>query len=124
MPISNQLMRSRVVTNNFSRKILKLKIFKSKENVFWTVHCVSKIMVFLVLMLHYFLSTCLVLYVLKFLWPDVAYIEKSCNVLLLISDYFRNLPYYLDQVMLKQTLVLKNPQLSIFSLELKWSSCP
>ena len=96
MPISNQLMLARAGTYNFSRKTLKLKFFSSKENNFCTVHCLPKIMAYLVLMLHYFLPTCLVIYVSKkllFLHADAVYIEKSCNVLLFINDYFCNLPF-------------------------------
>ena len=55
MPLGNQLMCARVGTYNFSRKDFKPKIFSSKENNFYTVHCLSKIMAYLVLMLHYFL---------------------------------------------------------------------
>ena len=54
MPIGDQLMRARVGTYNFSRKVLKLKIFSSVENDFYTVHCLSKIMAYLVLMLYQF----------------------------------------------------------------------
>ena len=64
MPIGNQLMRARVGTYNFSRKVLKLKIFSLGENNFHTVHCLSKIMAYLVLMLYYFLSICLVTFIL------------------------------------------------------------
>ena len=63
MPIGNQLMRARVGTYNFSRKVLKPKIFSSEENKFYTVQCFSKIMAYLVLMLHYFLSIYLVIFI-------------------------------------------------------------
>ena len=62
MPIGNQIMRSRVGTYNFSKKALKPKVFSSEENNFYTVHCLSKIMAYLVLMLYYFLSICLVIF--------------------------------------------------------------
>ena len=119
MPIGNQLMHTRVGTYNFSPKVLKLKIFSSKENNFYSVHCLSKIMAYSVLMLHYFSSICLVTYIfnkLLFLYAVAAYIGKSCNVLLFINDYFRNLPLV--------ALLLKNRQLSNFILQPKWSSCP
>ena len=61
MPIGNQLMRARVGTYNFSRKVLKPKIFSSGENNFYTVHFLSTIMTYLILMLYYFLSICLVI---------------------------------------------------------------
>ena len=100
MPIGNQLIRATVGTYNFSRKVLKPKIFSSKENNFYTVHCLSKIMAYLVLMLYYFLSICLVI----FIFDDVtAYIGKSSNALPFINDYFRN-DYFRN-------------------LEPKWSSC-
>ena len=95
MPIDNQLMRARVCTYNFKRKVLKPKIFSSKENNFYAVHCLSKIMAYLVSMLYYFLSICLVIYIfnkLLFLYDVAAYIGKSCNSLLFINNYFRNLP--------------------------------
>ena len=53
-------------------------------------------MAYLVFMLHYFLSTCFVIYIFKkllFLYVVAVYIEKSCNVLLFINDYFRNLTF-------------------------------
>ena len=62
--IGNQLMRERVGTYNFSRKVLKPKIFSSEENNFCIVHFLSKIITYLVLMLYYFLSLCLVLFIL------------------------------------------------------------
>ena len=37
MPIGKQLMRARAGTYNFSRKVLKPKIFSSKESNFYTV---------------------------------------------------------------------------------------
>ena len=63
MPISNQLIRTRVGTYYLSRKVLKPKIFSSKESNFYTVHCLSKIMAYLVLMLYHFLSICLVIFI-------------------------------------------------------------
>ena len=63
--IGNILMHAGVGTYNFSRKVLKPKIFWSKENNFYTVYCLSKITVYLVLMLYYFLSKCLVLFILN-----------------------------------------------------------
>ena len=121
MPIGNQLMRARAGTYNLIGKILKPKIFSSNKNNSYNVLCLSKIMAYLVLMLHCLLSLCLVTYIfnkLLFLYAATAYIGKSCNVLLFINDYFCNLPlwycYYLDRVMLKQTLVQKNRQLSNF----------
>ena len=120
MPIGNQLMRARVGTYNFSRKVLKPKIFSSEENKFYTMHCFSKIMAYLVLVLYYFLSICLVIFIFhKFLsfYAITAYFGKSSNALHFINISVI-LPlwhcYYLDQVMLKQTLVLKNHQLSNF----------
>ena len=62
MPIGTQLMRARVGTYNFSRKVLKPKIFSLGENNFHTAHCLSK-MAYLVLMLYYFLSVCLVIFI-------------------------------------------------------------
>ena len=96
MPIDNQPMRARVGTYNFKQKVLKPKIFRSKENNFYTVHCLSKIMAYLALMLHYFLSICLVILIfnkLLFLYAVAAYIRKSYNALLFINDCFRNLPF-------------------------------
>ena len=90
MSIGNQLMRARVGTYNFSRKVLKPKIFSSKENNFYTVRCLSKIMAYLVLMLYYFLSICLLIFVFD---AVTAYIGKSSNTLPFINDYFCNLPF-------------------------------
>ena len=90
MSIGNQLMRRRVGTYNFSRKVLKPKIFSSKENDFYTVRCLSKIMAYLVFMLYYFLSICLVIFIFD---AVTAYIGKSSNALPFINDYFRNLPF-------------------------------
>ena len=93
MPIGNQLMRARVGTYNFSRKVLKPKIFSSEENKFYTVHCFSKI---IVLMLYYFLSICLVIFIFRkllFFYTVTAYFGKSSNALLFINDYLRNLPF-------------------------------
>ena len=56
-------MRARNGTYNFSRKDLKLKIVSSKENNFYIVHCSSKTIAYLVLMLFYFLSKCLVIFI-------------------------------------------------------------
>ena len=96
MPIGNQLMRARVGTYNINRKVLKPKIFSSEENKFYTVHCFSKIMACLVLMLYYFLSICLVIFIFHKLlsfYAVTAYFEKSSNALLFINDYFRCLPF-------------------------------
>ena len=86
MAIGNQLMHSRVGTYNFSRNILKPKIFSSKENNFFTVLCLSKIMAYLVLRLYYLLSICLVIFIFD---AVTAYIGKSSNTL----PYFCNLPF-------------------------------
>ena len=75
---------------------MRPKIFSSKENNFYTAHCLSTIIAYLVFSLHYFLSTCLVIYAFKkllFLYALAAYIEKSCNALSFINDYFCNLPF-------------------------------
>ena len=96
MPIGNQLMHARVGTYDFSRKVLKPKIFSLGENNFHTVNCLSKIMAYLVLMLYCILSICLVIFVfykLPFFYAVTAYIGKSSNALLFINDYFRNLPF-------------------------------
>ena len=53
-------------------------------------------MAYLVLMLYYFLSICLVifiLYKLLFFYAVTAYTGKSSNALLFINDCFRNLPF-------------------------------
>ena len=63
MPIHNQLMRARVGTYYLNRKVLKPKIFNSKESNFYTLHCLSKIMAYLVLMLYYFLYIYLVIFI-------------------------------------------------------------
>ena len=84
------MMRARNGTYNFSRKVLKPKSFSSKENNFYAVHCLSKIMVYLVLMLYYFLSICLVMFIFD---AVTAYIGKSSNALPFINDYLRNLPF-------------------------------
>ena len=96
MPKGNELIRARVGIYNVSRKSWKPKVFSLKENNFYTVHCLSTIIAYLVFLLHYFLSTCLVIYAFKkllFLYALAAYIEKSCNVLSFINDYFCNLPF-------------------------------
>ena len=96
MPIGNQLMRARVGTYNFSRKALKPKISSLGENNFHTVHCLSKTMAYLILMLYYFLSICLVIFIfykLLFFYAFTAYIGKSSNALLFINGYLRNLPF-------------------------------
>ena len=59
-------MRGRVGTYNFSRNVLKPKIFSSEENNFYTVHCLSVIMVCLVLMLFYFLYVSQYLFLIDF----------------------------------------------------------
>ena len=93
MPIGNQLMRARVGTYNFSRKVLKPKIFSLGENNFHTVHCLSK-MTYLVFMLYYFLSVCLVIFIFyKLIYVFTAYIGKSSNAVLFINDYFHNFPF-------------------------------
>ena len=48
----------------------------------------------LVLILYYFLSTCLVIFIFyKFFCTATAYIGKSSNAPLFINDYFCNLPF-------------------------------
>ena len=112
-------MCARVGTYNSSRKVLKPKIFSLGENNFHTVHCLSKIMAYLVLMLYYFLYICLVIYAFyKLLFFMLSLHTSETEVML----YFLSMTisvifllwhcYYLDQVMLKQNLVLKNLQLS------------
>ena len=96
MPIDSQLMHARVGTYNFSRKVLKLKISSLGEHNFHTVHCLSKTMAYLILMLYYFLSICLVIFIfykLLFFYAVTAYIRKSSNALPFINDYFRNPPF-------------------------------
>ena len=112
-------MCARVGTYNSSRKVLKPKIFSLGENNFHTVHCLSKIMAYLVLMLYYFLYICLVIYVfykLLFFMLSLHTLENQVMLYFLsmtISVIFLLWHcYYLDQVMLKQNLVLKNFQLS------------
>ena len=56
-------MRARIRTNKFSQKDLQLKIFSSKENNFYTVHFLSKIMAHLVLIMFYFFSKFLVIFI-------------------------------------------------------------
>ena len=63
MPIGNQLMHARVGNYNFSRKVLKPKIFSLGKYNFHTMHFLSKIMAYLVLMLNYFLCICLVIFI-------------------------------------------------------------
>ena len=77
MPIGNQLMRARIGTYNFSRKVLRPKIFSPEENKFYTVHCFSGIMASLVLMLYYFLSICLVIFI--FHGPKKLSVIKFCH---------------------------------------------
>ena len=60
------------------------------------MQCLPKVMAYLALMLNYFLCTYLAIYIFKKVlsFHDVtAYIEKSCNVLILINDFFSNLPF-------------------------------
>ena len=116
MSIGNHLMHKRVGTYNFSRKVLKPKIFSSRENHFYTVHRLSKIMAyFLLLMLNYFLSACLVIFVF-----DAVTAYSKNQVMPYLSSIIISvmLPlwhfYYLGRVMSKQILVLKNYQLSNF----------
>ena len=87
------------------RKVLKPKIFSSKENNFYTVHCLSKIMAYLVLMLYYFLSICLVIFIFD---AVTAYIEKSSNTLPFINSYFCNLPF-VELLQLRSGNVETNP---------------
>ena len=111
MPIGNQLMRARVGTYNFSRKVLKPKISSLGENNFHTVHCLSKTMAYLILMLYNFLSICLVIFIfykLQFFYAVTAYIRKSSNALLFISGYFRN-PPFVALLLLRSGDVEKNP---------------
>ena len=52
-------------------------------------------MAYLVLMLYYFLSICLVVFIFNqilFFYALTTYSEKS-NTVLFINDYFRNLPF-------------------------------
>ena len=122
---------ARVGTYNFSRKVLIPKIFSSKENNVYTVHCLSKIMAYLVLMLYYFLSICLVIFIFHKLLFFILSLHTLKNQVML---YFLSVTisvifslwhcYYLDQVMLRQTLALKNCQLSNLSLEPNGFSCP
>ena len=93
MSIGNQLMHARVGAYNFSRKVLKLKIFSLKESNFYTVHCLSKVMAYLVLMLYYFLSICSVILIFHKLLFFTCHIGKSSNALLFINNYFRSLPF-------------------------------
>ena len=68
-------------------------------------------MAYLLLRLHYFLSTCLAIYIfqnLPFLYANVAYIKKSSNILVFINDYFRNLPFVV-LVLLRSDNVETNP---------------
>ena len=84
------------LTYNSSRQVFKPKIFGSKGNNFYTVYCLSKIMAYLALMLHYFLSICFEINIFNkvlFLYVVAEHIEKSCNILLFINDYFRDLPF-------------------------------
>ena len=131
MPVGNQMICARVGTYNFSRKVLIPKIFSSKENNFYTAHCLSKIMAYLVLMLYYFLSICLVIFVFHKLLFFMLSLHTLKNQVML---YFLSVTisvisplwhcYYLDQVMLRKTRALKNCQLSNLSLEPKGFSCP
>ena len=89
-----------------SRKVLKLKIFSSKENNFFIVHCLSKIMAYLVLMLYYFLSICLVIFIFD---AVTAYIVKSSYALPFINDYFRNLIPFVALLLLRSGDVETNP---------------
>ena len=121
MPIGNQLMHARVGTYDFRRKVLKPKIFSLGENNFHTVNCLSKIMAYLVLMLYCILSICLVIFVfykLPFFMLLLHTLENQVMLYFLSMTISVIFPlrhcYYLDQVMLKQTLVLKNRQLSNF----------
>ena len=53
-------------------------------------------MAYLALMLHYFLSICFEINIFNkvlFLYVVAEHIEKSCNILLFINDYFRDLPF-------------------------------
>ena len=79
-----------------SQKVLKPKIFSSEEIKFYTMHCVSKIMAYLVLILYYFLSICLVIFIfhkLLSIYVVTTYFGKSSNAPLFINDYFRNPPF-------------------------------
>ena len=115
MPIGNHLMRARVGTYNFSRKVWKPKIFSSKDNNFHTVHRLSKIMAYLVLRLTYFLSICLIIFIFD---AVTVYIKNQVMPYLLSMIISVMFPlwhcYYLDRVMSKQIVVLKNYQLSNF----------
>ena len=115
MPIGNQLIRARVGTYNFSQNVFRPKIFSSKESNFYTVPCLSKIMAYLVLILYYFLSICLVVFIfhnLLFFMLSLHTLENQVMLYFLSVIISVIFPlwhcYYLDLVMLKQTLVLKN----------------
>ena len=121
MPIGNQPMHARVETYNFSRKVLKPKIFSLGEIDFYTVHGLSKITAYLVLILYCFLSICLVIFIfykLLFFMLSLHTLENQVMLHFLSVAISMIFPlwycYYLDQMMLKQTLVLKNRQLSNF----------
>ena len=121
---------ARVGTYNFSWKVLKPEILSLKENSFYIVHCSCNIMTYLILMLFYFLSTCLVIHIfnnLLFLCAVVAYTGKSSNVLFFINNYFRDLPFVV-LLLLRPGDVETNLgsviSYQILSLEPKWSSCP
>ena len=76
------------------------------------------------MLLHYFLSTCLVTYIFKKLL-----LPYTVDVLLFINDYFRNLPFVV-WLLLRLGDVGTNPgpkkilSYQILSLKSKWSSCP
>ena len=76
------------------------------------------------ILLHYFLSTCLVTYIFKKLL-----ILYTVDVLLFINDYFRNLPFVV-LLLLRLGDVGTNPgpkkilSYQVLSLKSKWSSCP
>ena len=85
----------------------------------------------LVLMLYYFLSICLVIFIfhkLLFFMLSLHTLENQVMLYFLSVIISVIFPlwhcYYLDQVMLRQTLALKNRQLSNLSLEPKGFSCP
>ena len=77
-------------------------------------------MTYLILMLFYFLSTCLVIHIFNtyFFEPSLHTLENQVMFYFLSITISVILPlwycYFLDRVMLKQTLVLKKRQLSNF----------
>ena len=89
-------MHERVGTYNFSRKVLKPKLFSSEENNFCIVHFLSKIITYLVLMLYYFLSLCLVVFILHkllFCMLSLHPLENQVMLYFLSMTISGNLPF-------------------------------